>query len=232
MSHMIGADENVLDKDLCEKPELLGKECSGCLRALRYGWFRRDSSSRDGRSDFCASCEATPKLSIAEHTLRVKEQNQLGVKSQQWEDQAAFKNDEARVGRTMPHSDLITKLQRLIPDLYVTAGNIIGDLAFYQVAGSPQKKWGDNSFRYLFYCPTGVLPEFSQYEFDARDIPVREKKRGWRTVLLRLIKSGLLTEEVCNKEFGFARGEAAYIWYREIWRHRNRSEVPEQNTSL
>jgi hypothetical protein len=163
-------------------------------------------------------------MSTAEHTARLRELNYYSeaVKAQRWQNQEEYENTVARIGKAMHHADLLSKVRRLVPCLYLTDGRIEGDIAIYQTYPCPQPELNGRSFRYLFYCPTGLLPEFSQYEFDHRDVPIKETKRGWRTILLRLIKSNLLTEEKCDEAFGRAVGPASSVWYRELYKHRNR----------
>lgn len=203
---------------------MLGKECNSCLRVLGYRFFDRDSSYKDGRKDQCSSCQSQPRLSLAEHTSRLMEQNvnSEAVRSQRWAHQDELKDDLARIGKPMRGRDFIRKVQELVPNLYVTEGRIIGDLAVFQTYPCPQTKLEGRDFQYLWYVPEGVCPEYSVYEFDhGNDIAIREKMRGWRTCLLRLVKSGMLTESQCDKHFGRASGKASTRWYRELFKHRN-----------
>jgi len=122
----------------------------------------------------------------------------------------------------MYSGDFLNVLRSLVPNLYITEGNIEGDLAVFRTYPCPQPELDGRDFRYLFYIPTGLLPEYSIWEFDKiRDVRLREKQRGWRTVLLRLIKSGMLDESVCNKVFGYPEGEASTVWHRELFEFRN-----------
>src|ERR1035437_5431709 len=50
----------------------------------------------------------------------------------------------------------------------------------------------------------GWMPEYTIMGFDDHGIPLAEKYRGWRTVLLQLILKGILTEKVAHKVFGEA----------------------------
>jgi len=123
----------------------------------------------------------------------------------------------------MHHSDFLNVVKRLVPDLYIVPGNLPGDLAVFRTYPGPQTRLEGRDFEYLFYCPTGLLPEYSQYEFDTvRDVAIKEKRRGWRTVLLRLILNGLLSEDTCNKVFGPAKGPASSVWHRRLWASRNK----------
>lgn len=198
------------------------KECAGCMRIQPFGCFRRDSSYREGVRDLCLTCESAPRMSTEEHLASQREKNYRAAQGQRWQNQSDYENEEARWGRVMSSSDLLGKIFKLIPhDLFITDGRIGDDLALYQVYGKPQPDLDNRTFRYLFYIPQGRLPEFSQYEFDHRDVPIKEKRRGWRTVLLRLIKTGLVTEQAVEEEFGPALGEAATVWRRTLWKHRN-----------
>ena len=208
-----------LDRRVVESPEMLGKECITCRNIMAYKFFPRDSSYRDGRKDQCSVCAAAPRLSNAEHVARLTEQNQNseGTKRQRFENQSEYKDDAARIGRGMQSADFLRILQRIIPTLYLTDAAVVGDVALYQTADQPKPDWNDRSFKYLGYCPTGFLPEYSQYEFHpVYDYPVREKQRGWRTVLLRMIESGLLRIRDCDAIFGRADGAASGPWYRQV----------------
>lgn len=221
---------NAIERTLVESPDLLGKECIGCYRVLPFNNYRRDSSCRDGHRALCESCANSPRLSTAEHVARQRELNQQseGVKRQQFQNQEEYRNDAARIGRPLHHSDFLTVLTKLVPCLYITPGRFIGDLAVFKTYGSPQTRLDGRDFEYLFYIPMGIMPEFSIYEFDDRDIPLRESQRGWRTVLLRLIKANLLTEEVCNKVFGRADGPAASVYLRTLQDFRKSKQGTEQ----
>lgn len=215
-----------LDVNKYLSPEIYGKECSGCHCDLDWLYFRKDSSIRDGHAHLCAECESAPHLSTGEHVAREREKNfnSEGTKKQRCEDQDEYKNDEARIGRAMLSSDFIPVLNRLVPNLYITLGRIKGHLAVFETAPGPQKKWEGRNFKYLFYMEEGITPEFSLYDWDyVRDIRIRERKRGYRTVLLRLIKAKLLTEDTCNKVFGIPNGAGSTIWHKELHKLRNKA---------
>lgn len=216
----------VIDRAVMDSPQLLGKECCVCRAVLEYKFFARDSSCRDGRRDICDGCANATRLSIAEHTARLREDNfnSEGTKAQRWAHQDDYRNSESRLGRPMLSGDFLRILKKMVPRLFFMDGNCVGDVAIFETDGHPHTEWGGHDFRYLGYCPTGVLPEFSQYQFDElRDIPIQESRRGWRTPLLRLIESGLITEEMCDAVFGRPDGPASSVWYRHLKSFRNRT---------
>lgn len=203
------------------------KQCATCLNIKPFNQFRRDASYREGVRDQCLSCESEPRLSTEEHTARLWEKSYYDhrVKSQRWSHQEDYMDDRPRWGHPMHHSELLYKLRNLLPtELFIIDGNIVGDLAVYQVFGQPQPELNGLTFKYLWYIPTGFMPEFSLYEFDERDVPIKERQRGWRTPLLRLIKSGLLTERQVDKEFGPAEGMGSIVYRRQLYIYRNKHE--------
>jgi predicted molibdopterin-dependent oxidoreductase YjgC len=52
--------------------------------------------------------------------------------------------------------------------------------------------------------------------FDDHGVPLAERRRGWRTVLLQAILKGVITEEKANKEFGKPRQDAAFDRYNGL----------------
>jgi hypothetical protein len=220
-------NEKSLDLAKAASPEIYGKTCAGCQSDLDWIHFTKDSSSRDGHKALCHSCEAVPRMSTAEHTAALKEKNLNSevYRRQRWEGQEELKDDASRIGRPMFHTDFFHIVQKLLPcTLYIMPGRIKGHLAVFRTYPGPQTKLEGRDFEYMFFAEEGLTPEFSTYEFDrVTDVPVRETKRGWRTVLLRLIKAGLLSEEVCNKVFGRPEGTPANRWHMELKKYRSRT---------
>lgn len=63
-------------------------------------------------------------------------------------------------------------------------------------------------------------PEWSVMRFNYHGVATKEKYRGWRTAMLALIISDILTEEEVDRAFGPPIGEAG-SWYRgqlQAWR--------------
>lgn len=202
-----------------------GKECISCNKILLATQYRRDSSYKEGIRDQCYQCETAPRLSTSEHVHRLRESSYSSeaVRAQRWgKEQLDFIDEEARMGRWRHSSEIISFLKTNIPDLFLLDGNFIGDISIYRTYGTPQPKLDNRTFEYLFYMPIGWMPEHSLIEFDNRDIPVREKSRGWRTVLLRFIKLGLVTESKVREYFGDTFGPGSVNWHRQLYLHRNR----------
>lgn len=203
-----------------------GKECCGCLRVKNTTEFRRDSSYREGVRDLCNLCESSPRLSMEEHTHRLKEDNynSAAVRAQRWEHQLEYmEDDECRSGRMRHSSEIYGFLKKHAPSLYFMDGRIENDISIFRTYGVPQPGADGKTFAYLMYMPSGFMPEFSLIEYGPQDQPVRERRRGWRTVLLRMIKSGIVTEQQVDDRFGKATGPGAVPYNRQLQIHRSRN---------
>lgn len=224
--HNIYDSDNIVDRNIVESAELLGRECACCLRILASDRFRRDSSTKDGRAFRCISCENTPALSINENTamLRERNNNSDALKKLRPAWQESLRCEIARIGRVMDAEEFLTKLQKFLPGLRWIPGKIEGDISVYIMDNSPE--FQPLGYRYLWYIEKGYAPEFSLYEFDERDFPIKEKKRGWRTPLLRCILAGMVDETDANRVFGRPpENLASEVWFRRLYAYRNQCEM-------
>ncbi len=217
----IESDYDVLDYEAGASDDIRGMECASCFRLLTFNFFDRNSSYKSGYDPQCSWCKSQPRLSIVEHTSRLEElnYNSEGTRRQRHPDQDDLRS--ARGGRTMDCSLFLQKLLHICPQLYVTRGGVMGDLALY-VTGVPRPEWSGNSFKYIGYATLGTMPEYSIFEFDEhRDILLRATQIGWRSLLLRFIQSHILTEEQCNAEFGHPSGGLNSLWYKKLQQFRS-----------
>ena len=222
---MILSEFDVIDYEAGADPELRGKECQGCRRLLTYSFYDKNSSYKDGYEPLCPLCRKSPKLSIAEHTARMREMNynSEGTRRQRHPDQDFFY--DKRPGKYLDCSVFLQKLLHVYPQLYVTEGGVKGDLALYATSGVSKPEWSGASFKYLGYVTLGIMPEYSEYEFNERDVLQRCTQMGWRSVLLRFIQGGVLTEEQCNAEFGPPSGGVNSLWYKKLHDFRNAKKL-------
>jgi len=129
-------------------------------------------------------------------------------------DQESFKNREKQTGKGIWSHLLVKQVLKLNKNLLVEdAVALPGCAGFYKMVGS-EKKFTGASFR------KGLVPEFTIIKTDAADLPV-EFTYGWRTVLMRLMKSGDLRYSQINKvwgevHFGDARGKHWNLNVREF----------------
>jgi hypothetical protein len=223
---MIVDEFDIIDYEAGADNELRGKECQSCARLLTYKFFPKNEAYRDGYSPQCYKCAEAPRLSIAEHTARLREMNycSAGTNRQRHPDQDFLR--DKRPGRPMECSVFLQKLHHVYPNLYVTPGGVtvngaIVDIALYATSGVNRPEWSGNSFKYMGYVTLGTLPEYSEYEFNERDVLIRATQIGWRSVLIRFVENNILTEEQCNQEFGLPSGGANSLWYKKLQQHRS-----------
>lgn len=221
---------DVIDWEAGVDNELRGKECQSCARLLTYRFFPKNSLYKDGYGPQCYKCLKAPRLSLREHTARLQElnYNSEGTRRQRHVDQDFFHED--RPGIPMECSLFLTKLLHAYPQLYVTQGGVtingaVVDLALYATSPMVRQDWAGRDFKYLGYVTLGVMPEYSRYEFDHRDVMLRCSQIGWRSVLLRFVENNLLTEEQCLKEFGPPSGGVNSLWYKKLSNHRNAKKL-------
>ena len=137
-----------------------------------------------------------------------------------------------RFGKAMHHSELIAKLRKLIPGLYVCDGvqkNTLG-LYIWDRTHPFQDKTGGTVF--LGWCHKGWSPE---YEVDlVNDVGVAiSQLRGWRTLLIRMmcrrdsktfVPKSLFTEQQVLEIFGVpTNGETASKYREHLYKFRNTS---------
>lgn len=138
-------------------------------------------------------------------------------------DHQSFKNFERRRGFALHSSELVYRVHRLNPGIVVQHQiNFPGEWGLY-VAVS-------NRLVYLSAVPQGYLTEFSYTLVDEKDLPT-EERRGWRTILLRLMARGVLTWKQVIAEFGNSDGLNSERWlvYSEPYRNRNSVRCVERN---
>jgi len=124
-------------------------------------------------------------------------------------EQNKWKRSEQRVGKPMSHMQLATYVTRSNPSIIMETSLSAPENAGLYLVHRGGKK-------YLVAFAKGSLPEWSIIETDRADLPVREV-RGWRTVLLRLLKQKALTftqvSRIVQEHYGFS----PVVWNR-VWR--------------
>ena len=120
-------------------------------------------------------------------------------------DHVEFKNFSRRRGECIHSSDLIFRLQKLNPHIFVQQQyNFENDWGLYT------SEFGRVQF--LTGMPRGWMTEFSFALVDDRDLPT-EERRGWRTVIIYTLLKGAITWEQVIAEFG----EPNDAWNETRW---------------
>lgn len=127
------------------------------------------------------------------------------------EDQAELQNEKRSEGSRLSFSELLHRLQRIAPDLQVKDGSP-GNVALYFPRTAEQldaalREGGQNDIFFIFNkyvggFPKEELPEWGYVDIDTSLIATREHLRGWRTVLIGLIRAGVISYQQAIEEFG------------------------------
>lgn len=150
---------------------------------------------------------------------REKEISDEMVERYQMEDQHDLTNSEARLINKMGTDDFIEKLRNnpVCPVKCFTVYNgLPGTIALWCLPPRAVAR-----ARYVCYLRTPYMYEWSLLKLDNHGLPAGEL-RGWRTVIVELIKSEILTEWQANQIFGTASERKVYRRYHQsLWEIRH-----------
>lgn len=141
--------------------------------------------------------------------------------------QTELEDQERSAGPRLYYTEIIRRIRNENPNIFVVDGSP-GNVAFYR------RKRGDelaaeeyeptrpdwyNDHKYAGGMPKDWLPEYSHVILDNSLLPVREI-RGWRSVLISLIKAGALTYQQAINQFGEAVGQRSDRWYAQLQKYK------------
>ncbi len=137
-----------------------------------------------------------------EDTDRQNEQHRLP-------EQDTWKESKKRIGKGMFHTELLRYVGNSNHRIFMETSNANQDIAgFYWMRRDVKT--------FLVAFPKGFMSEWSIVETDRADLPVKER-RGWRTVLVRLMKARALTRaqvmEIVRSHFGYSPAEWNKYWH-------------------
>ncbi len=138
------------------------------------------------------------------------------------------KSDRSKDGH-LYYSVLLRKLKVLYPSFLVKDG-IPGNVAIYRPKTSAEilnegydlgrPKWHNES-RYVTGFPKNYIPEWGHYLNDTDGVAEREV-RGWRSILIAMIKQGLFTYAAAVKEFGNPEhDQRSRFWFEQLQEYMN-----------
>jgi hypothetical protein len=153
------------------------------------------------------------RLSGEEALLRSFENTDAMLQRYRLDDHEHLKDADARTGRPMLHTELISRVTRLNGRVWAEDSlNAAGNVGFYHNKGGVKS--------YICAFEKGALPEYTIIFTDCADLPVKQKQ-GWRNILLRLLGAGVLTWAQVLDIFGDAHGCNAQRWKFYTRKYRN-----------
>lgn len=142
-----------------------------------------------------------------------RETNSDAVRNQRLPFQADLEDWHA--GRILHMADFLTKLQLIDPTAFLAEYSYLGLRGLGFVRGGIATYSGVSIMN-------GCAPEWSQFRFDSHGIAASERKRGWRAVLLALIRQDWITVEDSDRIFGKAElSTRSKPWWRALYAIRN-----------
>jgi hypothetical protein len=176
------------------------------------------------RKQFLSADEA-----IAAKTEQLEDIQARKSRKQDWDEYIDIKR---RWGRSMHHSEIISRLRRLIPNLCVDDGAYSDTLSLYIWDRTAQFAYKTGGTIFLGWLHRGENPEYEVDLVNPVGIAIKQY-RGWRTLLVRLIcrrdaktflPKSLFTEDQARAEFGEPTNGATASNYRgHMWKFRNTS---------
>ena len=171
-----------------------------------------------------------PLLSYKEAIEWRQDQMEQNRERHRQEDHEQFLDAKRRMGWVIHHSDFIAKLRQLIPTLIVHDNPMPNRLSIYYVIQKPTEKGNTSYVVYLGWMEMGYMPEYEINLVNEFNEAVGQK-RGWRTVLLRLIvrkhddgsPASIITEKQVEEMFGYPSSgwETATNYRQRLYAFRN-----------
>lgn len=166
-------------------------------------------------------------LNWTEERARQEELTEAKVSTYREHLQEELEDEDRASGSRLQFSELISKLRRICPLLKVVDG-MPGSVALYYpcnrqelAEAEKRKRWelGRDPFyfayKYVGGFPKHDMPEYGYITTDEHRL-MKDDVRGWRTVVMRLIKEGMISYRAAIKEFGEALGLRSWRWHSEL----------------
>lgn len=151
------------------------------------------------------------------------ESNCNARKQHRFENQDELKTH--REGRIFHMNEFMFKLRSAgLTAWYTNKGGMAGTLGLYvsHEGLKPACQHESGAPHYVGFVQVPFMQEFEELHFDAHDLPLGSKRRGWRTILLKLIEQKMLTEAKAHESFGEPLGSVVsrrYLQYLKYLRN-------------
>jgi len=151
-------------------------------------------------------------LSPEEGVAKLKEGNQKLSDSFRLPNQTLLTDEDASHGQMMSSNDFISKLRKIDSGIIVEDGGVPGAVAVRYPRTDEETGQLVKSYVTGFY--KGPMSEWSLILEDKNGKPTRHM-RGWRTVLLDLMRGNILSYAQVKAAFGDPRGSRSILWQEQ-----------------
>jgi hypothetical protein len=149
------------------------------------------------------------RLNEVENLAKLKENNAKRVQKFKIPGQVELENKDMAHGEPMGWQQLVYLLQKMNSKIICEDGGMKDAIAVRVPAWLEDGTYGK---KYVTGFYKEVLPEFSWVTTDERGLPKREV-RGWRTVVLALIRQGWIKYSDAVSIFGEPNGVRSGRWH-------------------
>ena len=149
------------------------------------------------------------RLDGKELLAKEKEKNQALLDTKKIADQKELEDAEAALGQVLETSEFIRLLTKICPGLIIEKGGSPNAVAL--------RKFVNGEKKYVTGFELGRIPEYSSVIVDENQLPIKEV-RGWRNVLIALLKQGLIDMNAIKREFQVATSNSVHgkFWESQI----------------
>lgn len=163
-------------------------------------------------------------LDPKEEVIRQREGLLKDISNRRAYGQEDIEQSERSEGSRLYYSALLAKIRKMLPTMLVRDG-IIGNVACYRPKSDAEilndgydlgaPKWY-NEHKYFTGFPKEWIPEWGHYINDTDGIALKEV-RGWRSVLIAMIKQKLVTYDAVVAEFGDPiHDQRSQYWFEQL----------------
>lgn len=161
--------------------------------------------------------EETEQRTVSQSSTQAKEEfHRLYEQNVNSRKEHRFANQEElqvkRTGRILHMNEFMRLLKQALPEgtkaWYTDKGGMANTLGLYVLHTQflPNCSHPHNEPHYVGFVQVPFMQEFEELHFDHYNVPLGSKRRGWRTILLKLIESKVLSEQRAKEVFGEALG--------------------------
>lgn len=145
---------------------------------------------------------ATPSEQSREEYLRLFEKNASARREHQFPNQEELKLQ--REGRILHMNEFLSMLRRCgLNAWYSDKGGMAKTLGLYIGHDKLASCTHETGLpHYVCFVQVPFMQEYEELNFDRYNVPLGSKRRGWRTVLLKLLEQRLVSVAKVNEVFG------------------------------
>ena len=171
-----------------------------------------------------------------EEFCRLYEGNVNSRKEYRWPNQEELQ--KRREGRILHMNEFMRLLKLALPAGYTAwfteKGGMANTLGLYvgHPSGAtplPSCSHEPGKPHYVCFVQVPFMQEYEELNFDRYNVPLGSKRRGWRTVGLKLIESGIVTESKFHEVFGEPSLNQISRRYREYLQFTRTRNLENQN---